>query len=94
LGEDVSYRKCECSGFFLRTLHALSSTVTARTRTGRTIPSLPALAAPYAGSLAAVEAWYPARYQPQDAIRMGTISFTFSAGANLVREFLLPRRQR
>jgi hypothetical protein len=90
--QDVSYHKCDCAGFFPRTLHALTSTVTARTRSGRTVPSVPALVSPYASSLIAVKAWYPARYEPQDALRIGTVSFTFNAGANLVREFLLPRR--
>jgi hypothetical protein len=90
--EDVSYHKCDCTGFFPRALHAVSSTVTARTRSGQTVLSLPALVAPYAGSFTAVKAWYPARYEPEDAFRTGSISFTFSAGANMVREFLLPRR--
>jgi hypothetical protein len=90
--EDVSYHKCDCSGFFPRAFHSVSSTVTARTRSGRTVLSFPALAAPYAGAFAAVNAWYPARYGPQDTFRTGSMSFAFSAGANMVREFLLPRR--
>jgi hypothetical protein len=90
--EDVTYHKCQCAGFFPRTFHAVSSSVTARTQSRRTVVSVPALVAPYASSLIAVKAWYPSRYEPQDAVRAGTISFTFSIGANLVREFLLPGR--
>jgi hypothetical protein len=87
--QDVAYHRCECTGFVPRGFHAIASTVTARTRSGRTIVSLPALSAPYAGAFAAMNAWYPARYESQDAVRMGSMSFTFAAGANLFREFLL-----
>lgn len=92
LREDVAYHKCSCSAFVARTAHALVSPFTARMRTGRTVLSLPSIGAPYAGSFAAVSAWYPARYEPEDAARLGTFSFTLSMGANLVREFVLPSR--
>lgn len=89
---DVAYHKCECGGVFPRAAHAMVSPFTARTRTGRTVLSLPSIAAPYAGSFAAVNAWYPSRYGPEEAARLGTFSFTLGLGANLVREFLLPAR--
>src|SRR5580692_11199101 len=48
--EDVSYHRCACSSVFLRSAHAFTSTLTAKTRSGRTVFSLPALVSPYAGS--------------------------------------------
>ena len=90
--EDVAYHKCMCAGPVQRTAHVFISPFVAKTRTGRTILSLPSIAAPYAGSFAAVKAWYPARYEPQNAARLGTLSFTLGMGVNLVREFLLPGR--
>ena len=89
--EDVAYHRCLCTGFLPRTTHAFTSVFTAQTRSGRTVLSLPAIAAPYAGSFTAVNAWYPARYEPQDAARLGTMSFGFQAGGNMVREFFLRR---
>jgi hypothetical protein len=92
LHQDVAYHKCACTGFIPRSAHALVSSVTARSREGRTILSLPSIVAPYAGSFAAVNAWYPARYEAADAFRIGSLSFAFRAGMNLAREFLLPSR--
>jgi len=90
--QDVAFHRCECRGFFPRTFHALTSTLTATTPGGRTVFSVPALVSPYAGSFTAMNAWYPARYGPADAFRVGSISFAFKAVGNLVGEFLAPRR--
>jgi hypothetical protein len=51
-----------------------------------------ALVSPYAGSFTAVNAWYPARYEPADALRIGSMSFVFKAAGNLVGEFFAPPR--
>jgi hypothetical protein len=90
--EDVAYHRCACAGLLPRTTHALVSTLTARTTSGRTVFSVPALVSPYAGSFTAVNAWYPARYQPADALRIGSMSFVFKAAGNLVGEFFAPPR--
>jgi hypothetical protein len=92
LHEDVAYHKCMCVGFVPRTAHVFVSPFVAKARTGRTILSVPSIAAPYAGSFAAVSAWYPSRYESQFAARLGSFSFALSIGANLVREFVLPGR--
>jgi hypothetical protein len=92
LHEDVAFHRCECRGFFPRTVHGLTSTLTVRTASGRTVFSVPALVSPYAGSFTAMNPWYPARYGPSDAFRVGSISFAFRVVGNLVGEFLAPRR--
>ncbi len=90
--EDVAYHRCECKGFFPRSSHALISTLTAKTTSGRTVFSVPSLVGPYAGSFAAVNAWYPSRYGPKDAFRIGSTSFMFKAVGNLIGEFIAPAR--
>jgi hypothetical protein len=90
--EDVAYHRCECKGFFTRSSHALVSTLTAKTTNGRTVLSIPSLVGPYAGSFAAVNAWYPSRYGPKDAFRIGSTSFMFKAVGNLIGEFIAPKR--
>jgi hypothetical protein len=90
--EDVAYHRCDCSGLFLRGAHAVVSTLTAKTRGGRTVFSVPALVSPYAGSFTAVNAWYPSRYEPSDAVRIANISFAFKVAGNLIGEFIAPRR--
>ena len=86
--EDVAYHRCMCAGFLPRSGHAVISAFTAQTRSGATVPSLPALVAPYAGAFTVVNAWYPARYEPMDAARMGSMAFTIQIGGNMLREFL------
>lgn len=90
--EDVAYHRCDCHGFFPRSAHAFVSVLTAKTRSGRTVFSIPSLVSPYAGSFTAVNAWYPSRYEPADAFRIGNMSFVFKAGGNLISEFIAPRR--
>lgn len=70
--EDVAYHRCDCSGLFPRTAHAFVSVLTAKTRSGRTVFSMPSLVSPYVGSFTAVNAWYPSRYELADAFRIGT----------------------
>jgi len=69
--------------------HALISTVTAlRGEDGHRRLSFPALIAPYAGTMMAVYAWYPERYGPKDALRMGNYNLLAFAGENVALEFI------
>ncbi|HMI53696.1 MAG TPA: hypothetical protein VK525_19435 [Candidatus Saccharimonadales bacterium] len=89
LHEDTVYYRCECSGVFRRLRHALISTVTARHgEDGNRRISFPAIIAPYAGTTAAVYGWYPARYGPKDALRMGNYNLLAFAGENIALEFI------
>ena len=72
LREDILYYRCQCKGVFPRLGHAVVSTLTARRGSdGHSVFSVPGLVAPYAGTMTAVYAWYPERYNAQDAFRMG-----------------------
>lgn len=87
--EDSLYYRCECRGFFPRFGHALISTVTARRGDdGHRVFSFPALAAPYAGSMTAVSAWYPSRYELMDGFRIGNYNLLYQAAENVALEFL------
>jgi hypothetical protein len=87
--EDTLYYRCECKGIFPRASHAVISTFTARRGDdGHTVFSVPSLVAPYAGTMTAVYAWYPSRYNAQDAFRMGNYSLLGYVGGNLALEFL------
>jgi hypothetical protein len=87
--EDTTYYRCECKRFFPRLGHALISTLTARHGDdGNRVFSFPSLVAPYAGSMTAVSAWYPSRYGPKDAFRMGNYTLLGYAGANIALEFI------
>ena len=87
--EDTLYYRCECTGVFPRLRHAVASTLTARRgQDGHSVFSLPALIAPYAGSMTAVYAWYPDRYNGEDALRMGNYTMLGYVGGNIALEFI------
>jgi hypothetical protein len=87
--EDTLYYRCECRGVFRRLRHAVISTLTARRGDdGHAVFSFPALIAPYAGSMTAVYAWYPSRYNGKDALRMGNYTMLGYVGANIGLEFI------
>jgi hypothetical protein len=87
--EDTVYYRCECKGIFPRLRHAVTSTLTARRgEDGHRVFSFPALIAPYAGTMTAVYAWYPSRYDGRDALRMGNYTMLGYVAANIGLEFI------
>lgn len=87
--EDTLYYRCDCKGFFPRLEHAVISTVTARRGDdGHRVFSFPAVAAPYAGTMAATLGWYPGRFGPMDGFRMGSYNLIGQAAQNLAFEFI------
>jgi hypothetical protein len=87
--EDTLYSRCECKGLFPRLSHAVISTFTSRRGDdGHRVFSFPALVAPYAGTMTAVYAWYPGRYDARDGFRMGNYSLLGFVGGNIALEFL------
>lgn len=87
--EDTVYYRCECDGILRRMRHALISTVTAlHGDDGHRRLSIPALIAPYAGTMTAVYGWYPGRYGVKDGFRMGNYDLLAFAAGNIAREFI------
>jgi hypothetical protein len=87
--EDTVYYRCECKGILRRFEHAMISTVTSRRgEDGHRSLSFPAIVAPYAGTMTAVYAWYPARFGAKDALRMGNYNLLAFAGENFALEFI------
>jgi len=86
--EDSLYYRCECKGVLPRLKHAVISTFTARRgEDGHRVFSIPALVGAYAGTMTAVYAWYPGRYDASDAFRMGNYSLLGYIGGNVALEF-------
>jgi hypothetical protein len=87
--EDTVYYRCDCKGVLPRLRHAVISTLTARRgQDGHSVFSFPALVAPYAGTMTAVYAWYPRRYDEKDALRMGNYTLLGYVGGNIALEFI------
>jgi hypothetical protein len=88
LRQDTLYYRCECRGVFPRLRHAVFSTLTARRgEDGHRVFSIPALVAPYAGSMTAVYGWYPNRFDAKDGFRIGNYSMLAYMGGNVALEF-------
>jgi hypothetical protein len=87
--EDTIYYRCDCRGIGRRIGHALISTFAARRGDdGHRVFSFPAIAAPYAGTMAAALGWYPARYNPKDGFRTGNYNLALQGAENLALEFI------
>ena len=87
--EDTVYYRCDCEGFLPRLRHAAISTFTSRRGDdGHRVFSVPAVVAPYAGTMTAVYAWYPGRFNAKDGFRMGNYSLLGYAAGNIALEFL------
>jgi len=87
LREDVTYHRCTCTGAFPRAAHALGQTLIAHTRSGRALPSIPAILSPMAASEIAVVGWYPSRFKTSDVLRVSVPLFSGILPRNLVAEF-------
>jgi len=87
--EDTLYYRCDCTGVFPRLKHAVISTLTSRRGLdGHRIFSVPALVAPYAGTMTAVYGWYPNRFGAKDAFRMGNYNLLLGVVGNISLEFV------
>jgi len=85
---NLNFEKCRCTGVVQRIGHAFRSAAIARRRDGSSMLSFPNLIAPYAATTVAVYAWYPARYDIRDALRMGNYNLLNTVAANIAFEFI------
>ena len=89
LNEDTSFYRCRCRRVPQRLTHAALSALIARRRSdGSHVFSIPGLAAPYAATMTAIYAWYPARYGAKDAFRMGNYNLLGTVGSDIAFEFI------
>ena len=88
---DATYHRSAASGTGPRIRHALKESFVARTRSGRTILSVPSLAAPYVGAMYGTYAWYPACPDWKQAVKTGSITLAFQPAVSLLREFVFKR---
>ncbi len=87
LRQDVTYHRCDCTGLLPRVSHVFVSSLAAHTRSGKAVPSIPAIVSPFLASEIAVKAWYPARYNTSDALRTSANVYYTLPFKNLFLEF-------
>ena len=88
LGQDPTYYRCDCNGFFPRLGHALLSSFTALNGNDKRVFSVPRVVAPFAAGQIAANGWYPDRFGPKDGLRIGARAFGVNAALNVFKEFI------
>jgi len=92
MGQDPRYYRCECSGVWPRTRHAVALGFTARNHSGDKVFSPAKIIAPFTGPLVTRSTIYPDSFGPGDAFT-GSAGVYFLVGGvawNLIREFIWP----
>src|SRR5262249_39999474 len=86
--QDPIYYRCDCSGAWPRTMHAIKMTFMSRNRSGGLTFSPPKLISPFTGPLVTRNFIYPDRFGSGDAATGGVYYLVGSVGWNLFREFV------
>jgi hypothetical protein len=88
MGQDPRYRRCDCTGLWPRSRHAIILAVTAYNRNGDLKFSPPKIIAPYTGPLVTRNTIYPDRFGTGDAFSGGVYYLAGGVAWNFVREFI------
>jgi len=88
MNQDPRYYRCDCSGLWPRSRHAIEMVYMARNRSGNLTFSPARVIAPFTGPMVTRNAIYPDRFGFSDAFRGGGYYLAGSVGWNLVREFI------
>lgn len=88
---DSSYYRSKKKDFGSKVRTALISPVTAHNKNGKRVFGFPRVVGIYSAHMIAREAWYPERYKWHDGLKSASLSLAFSAGYNLVKEFVFKK---
>jgi hypothetical protein len=88
---DSTFHRSPATGVKSRIGHAIRESFVARTRGGRTIVSVPSLAAPYFGAMYSSYAWYPNCPNWKATVKTGSVTLALQPAINLLREFVFKR---
>jgi hypothetical protein len=88
MGQDPRYHRCDCTGFWPRTKHAIVLSFTAYNRSGNLKFAPQKLAAPYTGPLVTRNTIYPDRFGTSDAFSGGAYYLVGGVAWNWVKEFI------
>lgn len=86
--EDPSFARCRCTGFNHRMAHAVTSVVTARTRSGRTVFSLATIGGYTAEHMIPAALWFPPNRFRTEGVGLLAASIGSKIAVNILREFI------
>ncbi len=88
MGQDPRYRRCDCTGLWPRTGHAIKLAFMSYNRNGSLVFSPAKIVQPFTGPLVTRNTIYPDRFGTSDAFSGGGYYFAGSVAWNWVREFI------
>jgi hypothetical protein len=86
--QDPKYYRCDCTGFWPRTKHAIILAFDSRKPNGDYVLSAPKIISGFVGPMVTRNTIYPARYNSGDAAISGLTYLAGSMGWNWVKEFI------
>ena len=93
MNQDPMYYRCDCSGAWARTKHAIKMSFMSRNRSGGSVFAPPKIVAPFVGPLVTRNTIYPSRFDSSNAASSGAYYLVGSVGWNIVREFIWNMRK-
>jgi hypothetical protein len=88
MNQDPMYYRCDCSGAWARTRHAIKMSFMSRNHSGGSVFAPPKIVAPFVGPLVTRNTIYPSRFDSSNAARSGAYYLVGSVAWNMVREFI------
>jgi hypothetical protein len=88
MNQDPMYYRCDCSGAWARTKHAIKLSFMSRNSSGAYVFAPPKIVAPFVGPLVTRNTIYPSRFDSSNAASSGAYYLAGSVGWNMVREFI------
>jgi len=93
MNQDPMYYRCDCSGAWARTKHAIKMSFMSRNHSGDSVFAPPKIVAPFVGPLVTRNTIYPSRFDSSNAASSGAYYLVGSVGWNIVREFIWNMRK-
>ena len=88
MNQDPMYYRCDCTGTWARTKHAIKLSFMSRNTSGAYVFAPPKIVGPFVGPLVTRNTIYPSRFDSSNAAASGAYYLAGTVGWNLVREFI------
>jgi hypothetical protein len=88
MNQDPMYYRCECSGVWARTEHAIKMSFFSRNRSGASVFAPAKIISPFVGPLVTRNTIYPSSFDSSNAASGGAYYLLGSIGWNIFREFI------
>jgi len=88
MNQDPTYYRCDCSGVWARTEHAIKMSFMSRNRSGASVFAPAKIVSPFVGPLVTRNTIYPSRFDSSNAASGGGYYLLGSVAWNIVREFI------